>query len=255
MSKRRLEGRVALVTGASSGLGRRFAHVLAREGACVALLARRRDRLEDTLASVEAAGGRALALACDVTSEVQVQEAFDRTQERFGLVDTVVNNAGMNAEGGPLDQTREAFASVLDVNVTSVFIVAREAARRLIAEGPEASSRGRIVNIASIGARKALSGVPAYCASKAAVVMLTRSLAREWGRHRLNVNSISPGYIATEINTDWLNSPPGQKMIAGTTRRRIMAEDSLDEALLFLTSDGSGFVTGTDVVVDDGQTL
>ncbi|NDD66010.1 MAG: SDR family oxidoreductase, partial [Acidobacteria bacterium] len=101
----------------------------------------------------------------------------------------------------------------------------------------------------------ALSGVPAYCASKAAVVMLTRSLAREWGRHRLNVNSISPGYIATEINTDWLNSPPGQKMIAGTTRRRIMAEDSLDEALLFLTSDGSGFVTGTDVVVDDGQTL
>lgn len=255
MSKRRLEGRVALVTGASSGLGRRFAHVLAREGASVALLARRRDRLEDTLASVEAAGGRALALACDVTSEVQVQEAFDRTQERFGLVDTVVNNAGMNAEGGPLDQTREAFASVLDVNVTSVFIVAREAARRLIAEGPEASSRGRIVNIASIGARKALSGVPAYCASKAAVVMLTRSLAREWGRHRLNVNSISPGYIATEINTDWLNSPPGQKMIAGTTRRRIMAEDSLDEALLFLTSDGSGFVTGTDVVVDDGQTL
>lgn len=255
LNVKRLEGRVALVTGASSGLGRRFAHVLAREGAHTVLLARRQDRLADVLASITSLGGSGLAIPCDVTDEAQIARAFDIAEDRFGVVDTVINNAGMNAEGGPLDQTRDAFASVLDVNVTSVFMVAREAARRLIAAGPQASERGRIVNIASIGARKALAGVPAYCASKAAVVMLTRSLAREWARHGLNVNSISPGYIATEINSDWLNTPAGQKMIGSTARRRVMGEDSLDEALLFLCSDSARFVTGADVVVDDGQTL
>lgn len=251
----RLVGRVALVTGASSGLGRRFAQVLAGEGARVVVAARRADRLHDLAAEIEAAGGQALAVACDVTDEASVIAAFDAAQAKFGVVDTIVCNAGMTTSAPALDQAADEFRQVLDLNVTAVFLTAREAARRLIKAGPEAARRGRIVNIASIGARHVLPGVAAYCASKAAVAMLTRALAREWAKHGLNVNSLSPGYVATELNTDWLNSDSGQKMLSKTSRRRIMPATSLDEALLFLASDGSAYVTGTDLVVDDGQTM
>jgi NAD(P)-dependent dehydrogenase (short-subunit alcohol dehydrogenase family) len=251
----RLSGRVALVTGASSGLGRRFAAVLAAQGARVVVAARRLDRLESLVAEIGGSGGQALAVACDVTDEASLIAAFDAAEARFGLVDTVVCNAGMTTSAPALAQEAHEFRQVMDLNVTAVFLTAREAARRLIKAGPDAARRGRIVNVASIGARQVLPGVAAYCASKAAVAMLTRALAREWARHGLNVNALSPSYVATELNSDWLNSDSGQKMLARTARRRIMPAESLDEALLFLASDASVWVTGTDVVVDDGQSI
>ncbi len=249
----RVEGRVALVTGASSGLGRRFAVVLAKEGAKVVAAARRKDRLDDLVKEIGA--DRALAVGCDVTDEAQVLAMFDAAEKRFGLVDTVINNAGMTHFDNALTQSVGEFRRIMDLNVTSVWMVAREAARRLIKAGPDKAMRGRIVNIASMGGRIVLPGVTAYCASKAAVAHMTRSLAREWARHGVNVNALSPGYVTTELTGDWLEGEGGQKTISKTPRRRVMDEDSLDEALLFLSSDGARFVTGTDVLVDDAQTM
>jgi len=248
----RLEGRVALVTGASSGLGRRFALVLAREGAKVVVAARRKDRL-DTL--VKEIGANAFAIECDVTKEANVVAAFDAAEKQFGLVDTLVNNAGMTHSDNAVTQNVDEFRRIMDLNVTSVWMVAREAARRLIKAGPEKSSRGRIVNIASMAARAVLPNVAAYCASKAACAHLTRALAREWARYGVNVNALSPGYVATELTEEWLNGEGGQKTIGKSPRRRVMDEASLDEAILFLCSDGAKFVTGTDLLVDDAQSM
>ncbi len=254
-SIRQLAGRTALVTGASSGLGRRFANVIADAGARTVVAARRADRLADLVAEIEAAGGQAMAVSCDVTVEADVIRAFDAATERFGVVNTVVNNAGMSTSASSLEQDVSEFADVMALNVTSVFTVARQCVKRLVAAGPEASTYGRIVNIASIGAHKVQPGVAAYCASKAAVVMLTKSLARDWARYGVNVNAISPGYLETDLNSDWLRGDAGTKMLDRTPRRRIMAPDSLDAALLYLLSDASAATTGANLVVDDGQSL
>ena len=248
----RVEGRVALVTGASSGLGKRFAQVLAAEGANVVVAARRKDRLDELVAEL---GANAFAVQCDVTDERQVIAMYDAAEARFGLVDTVVNNAGMTHGNNAVTQDIAEFRKIMDLNVTSVWCVAREAARRLIKAGPEQSHRGRIVNIASMAGRIIVPNVSAYNTSKAACAHLTRSLAREWARHGINVNALSPGYVATELTEEWLNGEGGAKTIGKSPRRRVMDEGSLDEALLFLCSDGAKFVTGTDVLVDDAQSL
>jgi NAD(P)-dependent dehydrogenase (short-subunit alcohol dehydrogenase family) len=249
----RIEGRIALVTGASSGLGRRFAIVLAKEGAKVVVAARRKDRLDDLVKEIGVE--RALAVGCDVTDEASVVAAYDAAEKRFGLVDTVVNNAGMTHVDNALTQSVDEFRRIMDLNVTAVWMVAREAARRLIKAGAEKSERGRIVNIASMAGRTVLPNVTAYNASKAACAHLTRSLAREWARYGVNVNALSPGYIATELTGGWLESEGGKKTLGKVPRRRIMDEESLDEAILFLCSDGARFVTGTDVLVDDAQSI
>lgn len=248
-----MAGRVALVTGASSGLGRRFAQVLAAEGATVVVAARRKDRLDDLVKEIGA--DKALAVACDVTDEASVIAMFDAAEKKFGLVDTVINNAGMTHANNAITQDVVEFRKIMDLNVTSVWMVAREAARRMIKAGPERSLTGRIVNIASMAGRIAIPGVSAYNASKAACAHLTRSLAREWARYGINVNALSPGYVATELTEEWLNGEGGQKTIGKSPRRRIMDAESLDEALLFLASDGSKFVTGTDLLVDDAQSM
>jgi NAD(P)-dependent dehydrogenase (short-subunit alcohol dehydrogenase family) len=154
-----------------------------------------------------------------------------------------------------LTQSVDEFRRIMDLNVTAVWMVAREAARRLIKAGAEKSERGRIVNIASMAGRTVLPNVTAYNASKAACAHLTRSLAREWARYGVNVNALSPGYIATELTGGWLESEGGKKTLGKVPRRRIMDEESLDEAILFLCSDGAKFVTGTDVLVDDAQSI
>ena len=251
----RLQGRTAFITGASSGLGKRFAEVLSRQGANVVLAARRKDRLDILVNDIAAAGGHALAVECDVTNEPSVIAAYDTAELRFGLVDTVVNNAGMTHSDNALTQSADEFRRIMDLNVTSVWMVAREAARRLIKAGPAQSQRGRIVNIASMAARHVIPNVAAYCASKAGCAHLTRALAREWARHGINVNALSPGYVATELNRDWLNGEVGQKVIGKSPRRRIMDAESLDEAILFLCSDGAKFVTGSDLLVDDAQSM
>jgi NAD(P)-dependent dehydrogenase (short-subunit alcohol dehydrogenase family) len=249
----RVNGRIALVTGASSGLGRRFAQVLVAEGAKVVVAARRKEKLDDLVKELGA--DKAMAVGCDVTDEAAVVALYDAAEKRFGLVDTVVNNAGMTHSDNALNQTIAEFRKIMDLNVTAVWCVAREAARRLIKAGPEQSARGRIVNIASMGARHVLPNVAAYCTSKAAVAHMTRALAREWARYGLNVNALSPGYVATELTEEWLAGEGGQKAIGKSPRRRIMDEKSLDEALLFLCSDGAKFVTGSDVLVDDAQSI
>jgi NAD(P)-dependent dehydrogenase (short-subunit alcohol dehydrogenase family) len=248
----RVKGRVALVTGASSGLGKRFAQVLAAEGAKVVVAARRKERLDDLVKEI---GANALAVQCDVTDEAQVVAMFDAAEAKFGLVDTVVNNAGMTHANNAITQDIAEFRKIMDLNVTSVWCVAREVARRLIKAGPERSARGRVVNIASMAGRIVIPNVTAYNTSKAACAHLTRSLAREWARYGINVNALSPGYVATELTEEWLNGEGGAKTIGKSPRRRIMEPESLDEALLFLCSDNSKFVTGTDVLVDDAQSM
>ncbi|MBQ1540709.1 short-chain dehydrogenase [Caulobacter sp. CCUG 60055] len=250
-----LTGQVAFVTGASSGLGRRFAHVLADAGAAVALAARRTERLDKEAAAIAGRGGRAMAVALDVADVGAIGPALDRVQAELGPLSILINNAGVGGEGMALDLSPEAFDQTFAVNVRGVYFAAREAARRMIDSGVAGEGRARIVNIASIAAETVLPGLTAYCASKAAVAMMTKGLAREWARSGVAVNAICPGYIETEINSDWFHTEGGQKQIKGFPRRRLMDENALDAALTMLAGPAARFITGTLVTVDDGQSL
>ena len=247
-----LEGRVALITGASSGLGAHFAERFVAAGAKVVIGARRVDRIA-TLA--ERLGEAALAVAVDVTDEASVAAAFDAAEARFGTVDTIVANAGQSNPGCSTDITAAALRSTIDVNLTGVFLTAREGARRLIAAASRETGRGRIVLIGSITAHQTATGDVAYAASKAAVAHLGRNFAREWVRAGINVNVIQPGYIQTEINGDWFMTEGGQAQIAGFHRRRLLPLDALDDMLLYFASDRSAHLTGCVMDVDDGQSL
>jgi NAD(P)-dependent dehydrogenase (short-subunit alcohol dehydrogenase family) len=248
-----LTGRVALVTGASSGLGWRFAEQLAAAGAKVVAGARRLDRLHQLARTVKAAGGVLEPVELDVTSEASIQAAYDAAERAFGTVDIVIANAGLNAEGPALELANEALAQLLSVNVQGVYLTAREAARRLIAaERPE---RGRIILVGSVGSLKPLPGLTAYSLSKAAVAMMGKGLAREWARWGVTVNTICPGWIATELNGDWLAGEAGQKLVKTFPRRRVMPAEGLDDVVLFLASDASASVTGGVFSIDEGQAL
>ncbi|MDR3506848.1 MAG: SDR family NAD(P)-dependent oxidoreductase [Caulobacteraceae bacterium] len=250
-----LTGRVALVTGASSGIGHRLALELAKAGAKVAAAARRTDRLEALVAEIEAAGGTALAVAMDVEDEASVAAGYEAIKAALGPVDTVYANAGMSIEGLALDLPADAFDKIMAVNVRGVFITAREGARRMIKAGSRDTRRGRIVLVASIGAHTVLPGLTAYCTSKAAVAMMGKSLAREWARQGINVNVICPGYLETELNSDWFSSEGGKKHVQSFPRRRLMREGDLDPILLYLGADVSEATTGSVFTVDDGQSL
>ena len=247
-----MTGRSVLVTGASSGLGRRFARVLAASGAKVALAARRTDRLE---ALVDEIGANAVAVRMDVQDEASVIAGFDAAQEALGPIDSVIANAGMNSEGMATDVPVEEFTRVLDVNVKGAFLTAREGARRMMAAGSKDSGRGRIVLIASIGAVNVLPGLAAYCASKAAVLQMGKVMAREWANRGVNVNIVCPGYIETELNADWFASEGGKRQVAAFPRRRLMEESDLDAVIAYLASDAARAVTGNVFTIDDGQTL
>lgn len=246
-----LKGKTAFVTGATSGLGRRFAKILAGAGANVAIAARRTDRLAELKAEIEAAGGSCVTIALDVTDGARIPEAVKEAELALGPIDILVNNAGMNSFGMVVDLADEGFDAVMNTNVRGPFILAREVGRSMIARG----KGGRIINIASIGALKVLPGLTAYCISKAAIAMMTRCLAREWARHDINVTAICPGYIETEINDDWFASEGGQKQIKSFPRKRLANEGDLDGMLLLLASDQSRAITGSLMTVDDGQSL
>jgi NAD(P)-dependent dehydrogenase (short-subunit alcohol dehydrogenase family) len=246
-----LSGQVVVVTGASGGLGEHFARLLAREGAAVALTARRLDRVEALAADIASGGGAAMALALDVTDAAAIGPALDQVQARLGSITTLINNSGVGGEGMALDVSVEDWDNAFQVNVRGTFLAAREAARRMIAAGV----RGRIVNIASIAGHTVLPGLSAYCASKAAVEMLTRSLAREWARRGIAVNALCPGYIETDINSDWFKTEGGQKQLKGFPRRRLMDAGDLDAALLMLVGPAADAITGSVLTIDDGQSL
>lgn len=246
-----LTGRVAFVTGATSGLGRRFAMVLAQAGAAVAIAGRRVERLEALKAELEAAGGKSVAVPLDVTDAGALSRAMDAAEAALGPIDILVNNAGMNVQAMAVDTGPVEFDAVMNTNLRGPFLLATEAGRRMIARG----KGGRIINIASIGAFRVLPGLATYCMSKAGVAMMTQCLACEWARHNINVNAICPGYIETELNADWFASEGGQKQVKSFPRRRLAQEQDLDGMLLLLASDASSAITGSLMTVDDAQSL
>jgi NAD(P)-dependent dehydrogenase (short-subunit alcohol dehydrogenase family) len=246
-----LSGKVAFVTGASGGLGAHFARLLARHGAAVAITARRKDRSTELAEEITPAGGRAFALALDVADAAASGPALDRAQQELGGLDILVNNAGVGGEGLALELSVEDFDATFAVNVRGVFFAAQQAARRMIAAGTE----GRILNIASIASHTVLPGLSAYCGSKAAVAMLTRSLAREWARRGVAVNALCPGYIETDINASWWPTEGGQKQLRGFPRRRLMDAADLDAAFLMLVGPAARAITGSVITIDDGQSL
>jgi NAD(P)-dependent dehydrogenase (short-subunit alcohol dehydrogenase family) len=255
MTDKPLAGRVAVVTGASSGLGARFAHVLTEAGASVALMARRTDRLESLVAELTAKGAKAVAIALDVSDTAAIGPALDKAEAALGPISIMVNNAGVGGDGMALEMTPEVFDQTIAVNTRGVYFGAVEAAKRMIASGVAERGEARIINIASIAAFEQLGGLTVYCLSKAACASLTKGLAREWARPRIAVNAICPGYIETEINSDWFQEEGGQKQIKGFPRRRLMDGDVLDEALLMLAGRRAHFITGTLITIDDGQSL
>jgi NAD(P)-dependent dehydrogenase (short-subunit alcohol dehydrogenase family) len=250
-----LSGRVAMVTGASSGLGAHFARLLAGQGAAVALAARRVDRVQALAEEIAAAGGRALPLPLDVAEVRAIAPALDAVEAELGPLSIMVNNAGVGGEGLALELSIEEIERTFDVNLKAVFVGAREAAKRMIASGVAACDEARIVNIASVAAFTVLPGLAAYSASKAGVAMTTKAMAREWARYRIAVNALCPGYIETEINADWFAGEGGAKQIKGFPRRRLMEISALDEAFLLLAGPGAKAITGSLITVDDGQSL
>ena len=244
-----LSGRTALITGASSGLGSRFGRILSDSGARVALGARRKDRLEALASDI---GEKAAAITMDVAREADIIAGYDAAEAAFGPVDTVIANAGVDGAGMMHTITEEEIEHTLAINLKGAILTAREGARRMIAHG---ITNGRIIMVASITAFEPSPGLVAYAASKAGVVQAARSMAREWARAGICVNTISPGYIRTEINDEWFATELGQKQVSRFPKRRLMGQEGLDGPVLFLCSDAAEFVTGADFVLDDGQTL
>jgi 3-oxoacyl-[acyl-carrier protein] reductase len=247
-----LTGRVALVTGASSGLGQQFARALADNGASVALVARRTDRLEALKAEIEAKGGKAVTIEADVTDRAAMVAAYDAAEKAFGTVTILVNNAGVAQQ--PLrvtDVTPDEWRRVLSVDLDAVFYWAQEAARRMIA----AKVPGSIVNIASVLGFGVSKGTAAYAVAKAAVVQTTKALSLELAFKGVRVNAIAPGWFVTEINDAYLNSDAGQAMKRDIPMGRFGNAGDLDGALLLLASDAGAYMTGATIVVDGGQVV
>lgn len=247
-----LTGRTALITGASSGLGAHFAQLYAAAGAQVVLAARRTDRIAALSAEI---GPAAYAVEMDVTSEASIAAAFAAGEAALGPIDIVVANAGTSSPGRATDVSEAGLRMVTDTNFTGAYLTAREGARRMLAAGVKDTGRGRIILIGSITAHLTGEGDSAYAATKAAVAHLGRNLAREWVRQGINVNTIQPGYIQTEIAGDFFQTDYGKAKIAAFHRRRMQPIDSLDAMMLYFASDASACVTGAVIDIDDGQSL
>lgn len=247
-----IKGRTILVTGASSGLGRHFAALLVRHGARVAAAARRVSRLDELATEVQEESGLLLPVELDVTSTGSIDAAINRVEENLGSIDAIVNNAGIAVQGKALEATEADFDAMFDTNVRGAFFLARRCAARMIERG----SGGAIVNIASAAGLIPMPQLTAYGMSKAAVVHMTKSLAKEWARHRINVNAICPGYIATDINSEFFSSEAGHRMVERFPRKRIGEPADLDAALLMLLAPkASNYITGAVLSVDDGYIL
>lgn len=246
-----LKGRVAVVTGASSGLGERFAGLLSGAGAAVALMARRTERLEDLAGRIKAAGGTAITVRLDVNDHANIQTAFAEVTTKLGGTDILINNSGVSKQAKLTDVTPEDYDFIMDTNTKGAFFVAQAAARDMIAR----KAAGRIINIASVAGLRVLGQLSVYCMSKAAVVQMTKAMALEWARYGINTNAICPGYIETEINRDYWATPGGQKLIEMLPRRRVGDPKDLDGLLMLLASDETRFINGAIIAADDGLSI
>jgi 3-oxoacyl-[acyl-carrier protein] reductase len=244
-----LTGQVALVTGASSGLGVRFAECLAENGAAVVLVARRADRLASVKARIEKTGGRAIAIEADVLDRAAMTRAFDAAEKAFGTVTILVNNAGVAHSGRAVDFPEAEWRRVLSTNLDAVFFWAQEAARRMLA----AEKSGAIVNISSVLGYGVNKGVIAYATAKAGVIQVTKALALELAFKGIRVNAIAPGWIVTDLNREFLASERGLAIKRDIPIGRFGEERDLDGVLLLLVSDAGRFITGATIVADGGQ--
>ena len=248
-----LSGKIALVTGASSGLGERFALTLAGAGAHVILASRRVDRLKELRARIEAGGGAASVVALDVTSQESIARAVAQAEQETGAIDILVNNSGVSNTQRLVDVKEEDFDFIFNTNVKGSFFVAQAVGQAMIARAKQDPKRqARIINIASMAALKVLAQIGVYCMSKAAVTQMTKAMALEWGRYNINVNAICPGYIKTELNAHHWETEAGQKLIHMLPRKRLGEPEDLDGLLLLLASGASRFMNGAIIAADDG---
>jgi NAD(P)-dependent dehydrogenase (short-subunit alcohol dehydrogenase family) len=248
------EGKIALITGASSGLGARFAKVLSQAGAQVVLASRRMERLKELRAEIEAEGGAAHVVTLDVTDYASIKSAIAHAETEAGPIDILVNNSGVSTTQRLIDVTPEDYAYVIDTNQRGAFFVAQETAKRMIARAKgDPKKQHRIINIASIAGLRVLPQIGIYSMSKAAVVHMTKSMAVEWGRYGINVNAICPGYISTELNEAYFATEQGSTLINMLPRKRLGKPEDLDGLLLLLASEESQFINGAIVSADDGM--
>lgn len=244
-----VRGKAVLITGASSGFGAHFAHVLAREGAKVGLAARRVDALEAIAAEIREAGGTAATVKLDVSDSASVKQAVESIADAFGRIDVLVNNSGVSISKPLLEHTEEDFDAVVDVNLRGAFLVATEVARRMRADG----KGGSIINIESILSFRQAGSIAPYAASKAGLTQLTRSMALELARYNIRVNGIAPGYFATDINLSFFHTESGAAMVKRIPSRRLGKFEELEGPLLLLASDASSYMNGATIVVDGGH--
>ena len=251
-----LAGRVALVTGASSGLGSQFARTLARAGAGVVLAARRVDKLMSLRAEIESEGGDAHVVELDVTDHDSIKSAVAHAETEMGTIDILINNSGVSTTQKLVDVSPKDYDFIMDTNTRGAFFVAQEVGKRMIARSrgtaPGTFTGGRIVNIASMAGLRVLSQIGVYCMSKAAVIHMTRAMALEWGRFGINVNAICPGYIDTEINHHHWKTEAGQKLVQMLPRKRVGQPQDLDATLMMLCANESHFINGAVIQADDG---
>ena len=251
-----LEGRVALVTGASSGLGAQFAKTLAQAGACVVLAGRRVERLKDLRAEIEGKGGDAHVVQLDVTDVDSIRSAVAHAETEVGTLDILINNSGVSTTQRLTDVTENDYDYVMDTNTRGAFFVAQEVGKRMLARArgsaPGTFIGGRIVNVASMAGLRVLGQIGVYAMSKAAVIHMTRAMALEWGKYGINVNAICPGYIDTEINHHHWGTEQGKKLIELLPRKRVGQPQDLDTSLLMLCANESHFINGAVIQADDG---
>jgi len=251
-----LSGRVAFITGASSGLGKHFAKTLSQAGAAVILAGRRMELLKDLRAEIEAGGGDAHVCSLDVTDLDSIKAAIAHAETEVGPIDILVNNSGVSATQRVQDVTEESYDAIFDTNVRGAFFVAQEVGKRMLARAkglaPEAFTGGRIINISSSAGLKVLPQISVYCMSKAAVIQMTKAMAVEWGKFGINVNAICPGYIDTEINHHHWETEQGMKLKQMLPRKRIGEPKDLDAVLVMLSSAEGRFINGAIIAADDG---
>jgi NAD(P)-dependent dehydrogenase (short-subunit alcohol dehydrogenase family) len=246
-----LSGRTALVTGASQGLGRRFAIVLAEHGAAVGLAARQLEKLIELEHEIASDGGRVASVALDVTDLASIERALASVEGVLGPIDVLINNAGVAVSKGVLEQTEADWDKVVDTNLKGAFFVAQAVARRMVERGG-----GTIVNVASVLALDVIGHLAPYAASKGGLWQLTRTMALELARHDIRVNALAPGYIVTEINREFLETgAAGERLKKRIPQRRFGTTEDLDGALLLLASDASRYMTGSIIVLDGGLML